>query len=180
MRLRFVARDGLEVVFREPRPTDAPQLMKFINEFVSEPMSGILIDSKVRLKDERDWLKGWLAMIKGRKGVLVLVEADGEIRGSCSVQSQKWKSSHVADFGIALSREIRGKGIGEELMKQTIALARRRIRGLELLQLKAFSYNERALGIYRKLGFFQVGRVPGASKEQDEYFDDILMVKKLK
>jgi len=174
---RFTARDGTKVVFREPRQTDAKQLKDFINSFVKEPRSGLLINRRVSLRDEKAWLKVWIADIRRRKGVLLLVEVDGKIKGSCSILRLMWKSSHVADAGIALSVEVRGKGIGEALMKKTIQLARKRMRGLEMIQLKAFSYNKRALDLYKKLGFVEVGRVPRANKEGKKYYDDVLMVR---
>ena len=175
----FTARDGTSVVFREPRPSDAKLLMDFINAFVAEPMSGLLINKRVHLKEEKAWLKGWLADIKSRKGVMLLVEADGKVEGNCTVSRLVWKSSHMADAGIALSKNIRGRGIGEALMRETIELAGKRMRGLEIIQLKAFDYNERALELYKKLGFVVVGRIPRANKEGKDYYDDVLMVKTL-
>lgn len=177
IRYRLTARDGTKVVFREPRLTDAKQLMDFINSFVREPRSGLLINRRVSLKDEKTWLKGWIADIRRRRGVLLLVEVEDKIKGSCSISRMVWKSSHVADAGIALSKEVRGKGVGEALMEKAIQLARKRMRGLEMIQLKAFAYNERALELYRKLGFVEVGRIPRANKEGNDYFDDVLMVK---
>jgi ribosomal protein S18 acetylase RimI-like enzyme len=174
---RFTARDGTKVVFREPKPADVKQLMDFINSFVKEPRSGLLINRRVSLKDEKVWLKGWIADIRKRKGVLLLVEVEGKIKGSCSIPRLMWKSSHVADAGIALSVEVRGKGIGKALMEKAIQLARKRMRGLEMIQLKAFAYNERALELYRRLGFVEVGRIPRANKEGSDYFDDVLMVR---
>ena len=176
---KFAARDGTVVVFREPRPSDAKLLMDFINAFVAEPMSGLLINKRVRLKEEKAWLRGWLADIRSRKGVMLLVEADGRIQGNCTVSRLVWKSSHMADAGIALSKDFRGRGIGEALMKETIELARKRMSGLEMIQLKAFDYNERALELYKKLGFVVVGRVPRANKEGKDYYDDVLMVEYL-
>ncbi len=177
---KFIARDGTSVVFREPKPSDAKLLMDFINPFVAEPMSGLLINRRARMKEEKAWLKGWLADIRSRKGVMLLVEADGRIKGNCTVNRFVWKSSHMADAGIALSKDVRDRGIGEALMKETIELAKKRMRGLEMIQLKAFSYNERALGLYKKLGFAVVGRIPRANKEGKDYYDDVLMVKYLK
>ena len=176
---RFTARDGTHVLFREPSPRDAAQLMKFINAFVTEKRSGILINERVGLDEEKAWLRGVLADIRKRKGVMLLVDVDGEIMGNCDINRLPWKSSHVANLGIALSREIRGKGVGEALMTKTIELARKRMRGLEMLHIKAFAYNEKALALYRRFGFVEVGRVPRANKEGKEYHDDVLMVKNL-
>ena len=151
--------------------------MDLINSFVDEPRSGLLINKKVTLKEERAWLKSMLESIKDKKVVMLVVEVDGKIMGNCHLSRQNWKSIHVADFGIAISRRMQGKGIGEALMRQTIELARKRMRGLELVELRTVAYNKKAHGLYKKLGFFEVGRVPRATKEGGEYVDDLMMVK---
>ena len=176
---RFTAGDGTVLIFREPGPSDAMQFMRFINAFVNERMSGILINKKATLKAQKAWLKGNMADIRRRKGVMLLAEKDGRIVGNCSASRMPWKSDHVADIGIALSKEIRGQGVGEALMTQTIELARGRMRGLEMLYLKVFDYNERAQALYKKLGFVEVGRIPKANKEGREYHDDVLMIRYL-
>ncbi len=153
--------------------------MRFINAFVTEEKSGLLINKRVDLKGEKAWLRGRLSDVRARKAVMLLVELDGRIVGNCDASRLQWKSSHVAEFGIALSREIRGRGIGEALMTKTIELAKMRMRGLEMLYLKAFAYNTRALALYKTLGFAEVGRIPWANKEGSEYYDDVLMVKYL-
>ena len=177
--VKFTAKDGTKLIFREPCSGDAPKMMRFINAFVSEPRSGLLIDRKVTLAGEKVWLRGWLADIKRGRGVMLLVEKNARLVGSCTANRLLWKNSHAADIGIALSKEVRGKGVGEALMTRTIELARKRMRGLEMLHLKAIAYNERARGLYTKLGFVEVGRIPRANKEGLEYFDDILMIKLL-
>ena len=173
----FIAKDGTVLLFREPKLDDAPKMMKFINAFVTEPRSGLLIDKRVTLAGERTWLKGWLEDVKRRRGIMLLVEKDGRVVGSCTISRLTWKNTHVADLGIALSKEVRGRGVGEALMKKTIELARKRMRGIEMLHLKAIAYNDRARALYEKLGFVEVGRIPKANKEGRDYFDDVLMVK---
>lgn len=176
---RFTTKDGTKVVFREPRRTDAKLLMDFINPFVTEQLSGILIDSKVNLKGERQWLSGWMSDINRRKGVMLSAEMGGRIVGNCTVSRMIWKQSHRAAMGIAVSKEMRGKGIGEELMKRTIDLARKRLRGLEMIELSVLAYNKKASGLYKKLGFMRVGRMPDSVKEGREYFDEFVMVRYL-
>lgn len=175
----FTAKDGTKVVLREPRPTDAKLFMDFINSFVTEQFSGILIDSKVNLSAERRWLNGWISDIRHRKGVMLSVEMDGKIVGNCTVSRMIWKQSHRAAMGIAVRKEMREKGIGEELMRRTIDLAKRRLRGLEMIELSVLAYNKRAAGLYKKLGFARVGRMPDSVKEGREYFDEFVMVRYL-
>jgi len=175
----FTARDGTKVVFREPRSTDARSLMDFINEFVGEEKSGLLIDKKTNIRAERRWLKQRIREIKGKQTVMLLVECEGRIVGNCDVKRRMWKESHRAVFGIALNKEVRGRGIGEALIRKTIALAKQRMRGLEAIDLAVIDYNKRAKGLYSKVGFVKVARMPRAIKEERQYFDEDWMVMRL-
>lgn len=175
----YTAKDGTQVIFREPLPKDAAQMMKFINAFVDEKKSGLLINKKCDLKGEKEWLRGRLSSIRNRKTVMLLAELNGKMVGNCDATRLPWKSSHVAECGIALSKEVRGKGIGEALMSKTIELAQKRMRGLEMLFLKTMNYNKKAQALYRKIGFVEVGRIPRANKEGNEYDDDVLMIRYL-
>ena len=95
--------------------------------------------------------------------------------GNCSIGRDKYKKSHRAGFGIALSKEARGKGIGTALAQRTIELARKRMRGLEMIGLTVINYNARAQELYKKLGFVEVARIPRSVKEGKEYFDEYVM-----
>ncbi len=168
--------DGTEIVLREPRSTDAKQLMRFINQIIREPMSGIPLISPMTLKGEEAWLEAMLGQVRKRSMVMLVLEMSGRIVGNCSVQRRMWKEKHRAQLGIAINECARGRGIGEIMMRTTIALARKRMPGLELIDLVTYSYNSRALALYKKLGFEQVGRLPHAVKEDCRYYDDIFMI----
>ncbi len=175
-RYTFTAKDGTKVVFREPRPSDARALMNFINGFVGQERSGLLISKKTTIREERKWLRERLNEIKAKKTVMLLVELDGRVVGNSDVNRRIWKESHRAVFGIALSREIQGKGIGEQLIRRVVGLAKQRMKGLERVDLQVIDYNDRAKGLYRKVGFVKVARLPEAIKEDKEYFDEDWMV----
>ena len=44
---KFTAKDGTEVIFREPKASDVKDLMNMINEIMFEKNSGILLNKKV-------------------------------------------------------------------------------------------------------------------------------------
>jgi len=170
------AKDGTRVVFREPRETDAVQLMNLINSVIDEPMSGLLMNKRTSLKDERKWLKHRIEDIKQRRTVMLVAEVDGRIMGNCDIVRRSAKESHRAVLGIVLLKEIRGKGIGEAIMVRAIELARKRFTGIEQIDLQTFSYNKRAQIVYRKVGFVKTGFVPRAIKEGSEYYGEDVMV----
>ncbi len=153
--------------------------MNFINAFVDERRSGLLISKKTNIREEKAWLRARLSEIKAKRTVMLLVESDGRVLGNSDVTRRIWKESHRGVFGIALSKEIQGKGIGEQLIKKVIGLAKQRMRGLERIELQVIDYNDRAKGLYRKMGFVKVAHMPSAIKEDSEYFDEDWMILKL-
>lgn len=175
----MVTKKGLEVNVREPDPSDAKQLMKFINPIIREPMSGLPLAKPMTLKGEEEWLNGHLKEIRKREAVILLVELDGRIAGNCHIWRSKGKHSHWAKMGIALRKDVRGMGLGEALIIKTIALAKKRMPGLLMLELSVFDYNPRAYSLYLKLGFVKVGTIPDAVKEGKKYYDEIMMVLRL-
>jgi len=180
-RFRFTAADGTKMTFREPRPGDAAQLMEFINEIIDEPMSGLIMNKHVTIEEERKWLKSRLKEIAEHETVMLLVESSGRVRGNCSVSLRPWKEAHKGNIGIALNKDVRGKGVGEALMRRTMDLAEKRMKGLEMFDLAAFRYNKRALALYKKLGFVRVGRIPDSVKEKGGiYSDEEIMVLRVK
>ncbi len=175
----FVAEDGSCVVLREPRKADAPALLRFINDLAVEPMSGILVDGKLTLKDEAAYLKGLLADARRRSAVTLLVEHEGRIVGNCSISRLRWKMRHRALLAIALSKGYREIGIGKELARRVMTLAVERMDGIEVIELSYLAYNERARSFYTRLGFKPESVVRGSVKEGDRYYDEQRMVLKL-
>lgn len=175
IRYEHVASDGTKLIFRAPVKGEAKALMSFINPFVGEHRSGLFINKKVTLKGEQKWLESLLSDIRSRQVVVLLVERDGRVVGSCHMHRLSGKHSHRAVLGVALHRGIRGKGVGEALMRRTMEMGIRRFRGIEAIELSSFAYNERAQSLYRKLGFKEYGRVPRSAREGDDYFDEVMM-----
>ena len=85
----------------------------------------------------------------------------------------------MARLGITVAKDFRGEGIGEELAKTTIEEAKKHLDGLQTVILECFATNMAAIRLYRKLGFVEVGRIPGYLKHQGEYVDEVQMVLKL-
>jgi RimJ/RimL family protein N-acetyltransferase len=171
-----MTKDGLEILIREPKEGDERELMRFINSFIDEPRSGLLINKKITLDDEREWLRSRLSDMSSGKAVDLIMEHEGRIIGNCDVNRLPWKHSHRGAMGVAIAKDFRGRGLGEVLMRKTMELAVRRIKGLETIELSAFAYNDRALSLYRRLGFVEIGRIPRSAKEGEDYHDEVLMM----
>jgi ribosomal protein S18 acetylase RimI-like enzyme len=175
-RKEFFAKDGTKFILREPRLSDAKQVLQEINSFVGEYHSGILINKKKTLREEKGWLKSLIEEIKKKEGVFLVVEADGLIIGGSGINRGHDKKSFSATFGICLIKGYRSKGIGKILMREILWLARKRMKGLECVELGVLKYNEKARALYKKMGFKDAGYVHKQFKEREgEYVDEYQM-----
>jgi RimJ/RimL family protein N-acetyltransferase len=80
---------------------------------------------------------------------------------------------HVASLGMSVVPDRRGQGVGKALLKSCLDWAREF--GVEKLALSVYPDNERAIGLYRKMGFVEEGRLSGHSKKAMGYRDEIVM-----
>ncbi len=179
VRYSFEAIDGTKVLIREPMIADAASLTAMTNEVIEEPMSGINRNKKFTFEETKKWLKHRLQEIKRKRIVMLVAEVDGQIMGNCDLLRRQFKASHRAEIGVVLKKELRGKGVGEALMKSTMALAKERMKGLQQVDLKTFAYNKRAQNLYKKLGFVRTGCVPRAVREGNKYYGELVMVLRL-
>lgn len=78
-------------------------------------------------------------------------------------------------WGVYVSEECRGKGIGRALLGELIALAQL-LPGLEQIALGVSKENAAAKGVYKSLGFEIYGHERRALKIGEAYIDEELMV----
>lgn len=83
------------------------------------------------------------------------------------------KLAHQCLMSIIVSYQVRGKGIGTVLMNNLIHLAKEYF-GIEVLYLEVYETN-RAINLYRKFGFREVGYQRHFMKDGDEYVAKVVM-----
>jgi L-amino acid N-acyltransferase YncA len=94
-------------------------------------------------------------------GVYV-AEDDGEVVGTYCVRTiRPGGGAHVANCGYMVGPWASGRGVGRAMCADSIERAR--ATGFRAIQFNfVVSTNERAIHVYRTLGFEIVGRLPGA------------------
>lgn len=173
---RFTARDGREVTLRAPRWSDLDDMLEFINSLVEEE-ADIMIDTKQTRESEVEWLARLLTGVEKDEKAVVVAEVDGRFVGQTEVSTKGGRSRHVGVLGIALGDGYRDIGIGTELMKEAENQARRL--ELKIIQLGVFATNERAIHVYEKIGYVEVGSWPRAVLKDGAYIDEIMMSKEI-
>ena len=83
------------------------------------------------------------------------------------------RCGHICNASYAVERNARGQGIGEKLV--THCLSKAAELGFKIMQFNAVvASNTRALALYKKLGFVQLGVIPGGFRMKDGTYEDII------
>ncbi len=84
------------------------------------------------------------------------------------------RCGHISNASFAVSSGSRGLHIGEKLVSDCLVQAKRC--GFSLLQFNAVvANNVHARHLYTRLGFVQLGRIPGGFRMKDGHFEDIFV-----
>ncbi len=83
------------------------------------------------------------------------------------------RCGHICNASYAVRKDLRGQGIGEQLVRDCMVKAKEC--GFRILQFNAVvRTNEAALALYKKLGFTQLGVIPGGFLMKDGTYEDII------
>ena len=101
-------------------------------------------------------------------------EDKGEILGLYILHPNNvGRCGHICNASYAVASRARGLGLGEALVRHCLAKAKEL--GFGILQFNAVvSSNTPALNLYRKLGFTQLGTIPGGFHMKDGSYQDII------
>ena len=101
----------------------------------------------------------------------------GKIAGTAGIEAvgKKYKVRHRAEFGISVSKEYWGLGLGKALAKACIQCAWEA--GYAQLELNVVAENERALSLYRSLGFEEYGRNPRGFNSRTSGFQELIYMR---
>ena len=82
------------------------------------------------------------------------------------------RCGHICNASYAVDRDARGMHIGEKLVKD--CLVQGKAHGYGVLQFNAVvASNTHARHLYERLGFTQLGTIPGGFRMKDGTFEDI-------
>ena len=128
-------------------------------------------ENSFTLEQEADFLAGKAA---SDNEIMLLALVDGTVVGTASVMSlgAKYKVKHRADFGISVSKEYWGLGIGKALTKACIQCAKDA--GYTQLELSVVADTARAVAVYRALGVRDFGLNPKGFNSRTAGYQELL------
>lgn len=152
-----------------------PRWLSYINDLIKEDIY-LIAAKKITVTEEKAWLIGELKKIKAKKEILLVAESDGKIIGTSVISLLKGKQSHLGLFGISLSKDYRGTGIGYFMADKIIGLAKNDLKPApKIIYLGVFDDNRTARELYKKIGFKEVARVPDQFLHKGKLMDEIIM-----
>ncbi len=119
----FKTKNGREVTIRVPDIGDVEGLINFINELVDEG-APILTNERQTYSSEIRYLADEIQKILDGKLIALVAVADNKIVAHAEIRKWSGRASHVGTLGIAVLKEFRNLGIGKELIRLLIELAR--------------------------------------------------------
>jgi ribosomal protein S18 acetylase RimI-like enzyme len=120
----------------------------------------------------------WKERIQNPDSLLLFAKIEREIIGMAGINFFGLKKiKHIAKlFEFYVDSDFRGSGIGEMLMESIIAEIEKSS-FITKIQLYVNTRCERAINLYKKFGFREVGLLSKELKVDGEYFDEYIMEK---
>lgn len=167
---------GESIIIRHISESDIDGVWDNFNEVVNE---GIYLPVFFPVRSDFE-KQSWFNWLKREKELCIVainpkLKGAHKVIGQCEIMNLDWDAGiHVGRLGIIVQKNYRNNGIGLSLIDMAIRDSKR-INDKEKIILSCFSNNERALHLYKKMGF----RVVGTRKKQfimdSKYYDEVLL-----
>ncbi len=152
------------MVIRKYKEQDLPAVIGIWNEVVEE---GIAFPQEDILNKESG------AEFFASQSFTGVAEEDGKILGLYILHPNNvGRCGHICNASYAVSSETRGRHIGEKLVLD--CLKKGKELGFRVLQFNAVvESNTHARHLYERLGFIQLGIIPGGFRMKDGHYENI-------
>ncbi|MCR5055315.1 MAG: GNAT family N-acetyltransferase [Clostridia bacterium] len=169
-------KDGRKCILRNADENDAQAVLD-IFRLTHEQTDFLLTypdEKSFSIEDEQEFLK---SMTESEGAIEIIAILDGKVVGCAgfSEVGKKEKIKHRAEFGISVDKDFWGLGIGGELTKACIELAKKA--GYVQLELDVVGDNSRAMALYEKYGFREYGRNPKGFKSRTCGYQELVLMR---
>ena len=152
------------MIIRRYMENDLTEIIRIWNEVVEE---GIAFPQEELLNSESG------SEFFAAQSYTVVAEENGKVYGLYILHPNNvGRCGHICNASYAVSSDVRGKHIGEQLVKD--CLQKGKELGFRVLQFNAVvESNIHARHLYERLGFIQLGTIPGGFRMKDGHYENI-------
>jgi ribosomal protein S18 acetylase RimI-like enzyme len=167
---------GETIIIRHLTRLDVDGIWYNFNEVIKEGIY-LPVFFPVRSKLEKD---SWYLNITKEKEVCIVAEnpdlkSPYNIIGQCEILNSDWDAAaHIGILGVIVKNKYRDLTIGRNLIDVAI-LESKKLNNKEKIILSCFSNNNRALYLYKKMGFKTIGVRKKQFYMDSKYYDEVLM-----
>lgn len=152
------------MIIRKYEKEDLPEMIRIWNEVVED---GVAFPQEELLSEETG------KVFFAGQSYCGVAEEEGKLYGLYILHPNNvGRCGHICNASYAVSRESRGRHIGEALVRD--CLKKGKEKGFRILQFNAVvASNASARHLYEKIGFLQLGRIPEGFRMKDGSYEDI-------
>ncbi|MHA4809693.1 N-acetyltransferase family protein [Flavitalea flava] len=169
----YLTKDGRAFIIRRPNENDAEDIINYSkNLFAStDQVLTTLEEYTISVGDEKTWIN----KANQHPDALTLIAVNNDqILGLLFFSpGNKKKNSHAGEFGVSVHPDFQGLGIGLSLLERLLKWAKDN-KNIEKVFLNVFDTNEKAIRLYKALGFKEEGRHIKAIKQISGEYADVL------
>ena len=156
---KIILKDGSEALLRNGDKHDGAEVFEVFNR-THEETDYLLSYPDENSYDPEQEAKFLEDKTNSPNEIEILAIVDGKLAGTAGIEAigSKYKVKHRAELGISILKEYWGAGLGKALMEACIQCARDA--GYKQVELNVVAENERAMSMYKSLGFKEFGRDP--------------------
>jgi RimJ/RimL family protein N-acetyltransferase len=145
-------KDGTPVLLRPSRTEDLEPAWTMFSSLSNETLEFLPIPFP------RERVEGWFKDIDYSKALPILGFVGDRLITSASLSFNEMEIyQHRAEFGITVHDDYQNQGLGTILTQYMIDIARSL--GLKKVDLMVVAHNERAINVYKKLGYKKEGHL---------------------
>lgn len=169
---KFILKNGQELIIRKAEEKDVEKFLEYFNVVGSETdFLGFGPEGpRITVEQEREIFKSSTS-----KNFFLIAEINGEIAGSCSISTneKRVRSLHFGELGIVVLKKFWGFGVGYNLMEEAVRYGKDA--GLRKINLDTRADNEKAISLYKKLGFKEEGIITRGTIINGEFYNLLVM-----
>lgn len=169
-------KDGRKCILRSGNEADAKAVLDIFK--LTHEQTDLLLsypdEITFTIQQEADFLKG---KEESEDSIEILAVVDGVLAGTAGFDKVGgcYKVRHRAEFGISVDKAHWGIGIGQALTEACVECAK--AAGYTQLELNVLAENERAISLYRKMGFAEYGRNPKGFNSRINGYNEIVYMR---
>ena len=152
------------MIIRKYETADIPAMIRIWNQVVAD---GIAFPQEEMLTEESG------AAFFASQTYTGVAEENGTLCGLYILHPNNiGRCGHISNASYAVASECRGRHIGEKLVQDSLAKAKEH--GFRVMQFNAVvESNVHARHLYERIGFRQLGTIPGGFRMKDGHYENI-------